>query len=74
MTFDIKLIVGFFKTLGYDLTVVHKQIFLTPDDADYGKYIINDKELIYIGILKRQIAGLEGVNKRSVHIGSYTIN
>ncbi len=76
MTFDIKLKVGFFKTRGYCLTVGHKQIFLTPHDADYEEYIINDKELIYIGISKksRQLAGLEIATNRSVYIGSIAIH
>ncbi|KAF1086678.1 hypothetical protein SPSYN_00397 [Sporotomaculum syntrophicum] len=75
MIFDIKLKVGFFKTRGYCLTVGHKQIFLTPHDDDYEKYIINDKELVSIGIYKknRQIAHLEIVSKRDVYIGSFAI-
>ncbi len=53
MTLEVKLKAGFFKTEHYYLSIGHRQIFLTPHDADNEKFIIDNNELISICIFKK---------------------
>lgn len=53
MTLEVKLKAGFFKTKHYYLTVGHRQICLTPQDADNEEFIIDNNELISIRFFKK---------------------
>lgn len=75
MTFEIKLKTGFFKTQCYYLTVGHRQILLTPREADNEKFIIDDNELISICIFKKscQTGEFEIITQSRVYIVNFAI-
>lgn len=74
MTLEVKLKTGFFKTERYYLTVGHRQICLTPQDADNEEFIIDNNELISICIFKKsnQTGELEIVTQSRVYTLDFT--
>lgn len=75
MTFEIKLKAGFFKTQQYFLTIGRKHINLTPQNAANDSFLIDDNELIAIGIFKknRQTAEIEIITSSSVYTGAFSL-